>query len=81
MLFFSSLTDNMRQVNTTLSLAEYFFKPSVIETDEVFDGLLRGMTTQTSQKMDINIISDVSTVLTLSIHSSRKLHIIQQYFN
>ncbi|XP_076162998.1 salivary peroxidase/catechol oxidase isoform X2 [Ptiloglossa arizonensis] len=57
------LTDNMRQVNTTLSLAEYFFKPSVIETDEVFDGLLRGMTTQTSQKMDINIISDVTSKL------------------
>lgn len=33
----------------------------MIESDEVFDGLLRGMATQTSQKMDISVIKDVST--------------------
>ncbi|XP_076294511.1 peroxidase isoform X2 [Lasioglossum baleicum] len=58
-----SLTDNTRRVNSTLSLVEYFYKPSVIETDEVFDGFLRGMVTQTSQKMDMNIISDVTSRL------------------
>ncbi|XP_043257427.1 peroxidase-like isoform X1 [Colletes gigas] len=57
------LTDDTRQVNTTLSLTESFSNPSVIESDEVFDGLLRGMATQTSQKMDINIISDVTSKL------------------
>ncbi|XP_031834130.1 salivary peroxidase/catechol oxidase isoform X3 [Nomia melanderi] len=56
-----SLTDNTRRVNHTLSLVEYFYKPSIIESDEVFDGLLRGMVTQTSQKMDMNIISDVTS--------------------
>lgn len=58
-----SLTDNTRQVNSTLSLVEYFYKPSVIESDQVFDGFLRGMVTQTSQKMDMNIISDVTSRL------------------
>lgn len=47
-------------MNSTLSLAQYFFKPSVIESDEIFDGLLRGMATQTSQKMDTSIVADVS---------------------
>lgn len=55
-----SLTDNKRLNNKTVTLAEYFFKPTIIESDEVFDGLLRGMATQTSQKMDINIVEDVS---------------------
>lgn len=58
-----SLTDNTRRINSTLSLVEYFYKPSVIETDQVFDGFLRGMVTQTSQKMDMNIISDVTSRL------------------
>ncbi|XP_076644739.1 peroxidase isoform X2 [Halictus rubicundus] len=58
-----SLTDNTRRVNSTLALVEYFYKPSVIETDQVFDGFLRGMVTQTSQKMDMNIISDVTSKL------------------
>lgn len=54
------MTDNARHINRTLPLAEYFFKPNIIELDEVFDGLLRGMATQTSQKMDISVVSDVS---------------------
>ncbi|XP_029047333.1 peroxidase-like isoform X2 [Osmia bicornis bicornis] len=58
-----SLTDNSRLVNQTLSLAEYFFKPSVIESDEVFDGLIRGMATQSSQKMDISVIEDITSKL------------------
>ncbi|XP_012141528.2 salivary peroxidase/catechol oxidase isoform X2 [Megachile rotundata] len=57
------LTDNARMVNQTLSLAEYFFKPSVIESDEVFDGLLRGMATQTSQKMDVSVIAEITSKL------------------
>nr|XP_033333242.1 peroxidase-like isoform X3 [Megalopta genalis] len=58
-----SLTDNARRTNRTLSLAEYFYKPNVIESDEVFDGFLRGMVTQSSQKMDMNIIPDVTSKL------------------
>lgn len=41
-------------------MAEYFYKPNIIESHEIFDGLLRGMATQTSQKMDISMIEDVS---------------------
>ncbi|XP_017790614.1 PREDICTED: peroxidase-like isoform X1 [Habropoda laboriosa] len=58
-----SLTDNTRQINETLSLVGYYFKPSIIESDDVFDGLLRGMATQTCQKMDISIIADVTSKL------------------
>ena len=60
---FCSLTDDKRQINKTVSLSEYFFKPILIESDEVFDGLLRGMATQTSQKMDVSIIEDVTSKL------------------
>lgn len=58
----SSLPDNSRQQNRTLNLAEHFFNPRVIESEEVFDGLLRGLATQTSQRMDISLIPDVSAV-------------------
>jgi len=54
------LPDNFRQQNKTLQLVEHFFNPRVIESEEVFDGLLRGFATQTSQKMDISLIPDVS---------------------
>ncbi|TGZ52073.1 Peroxidase [Temnothorax longispinosus] len=37
-----SLPDNLRQQNKTIQLAEHFFNPRVIESEEVFDGLLRG---------------------------------------
>lgn len=62
-VFCYSLTDDKRQMNKTVSLSEYFFKPIIIESDEVFDGLLRGMATQTSQKMDVSIIEDVTSKL------------------
>ena len=57
------MPDNFRQQNKTLQLAEHFFNPRIIESEEVFDGLLRGLATQTSQKMDISLISDVSIVI------------------
>jgi len=56
------LPDNSRQQNRTLQLAEYFFNPRIIESEEIFDGLLRGLATQTSQKMDISLIPDVSAI-------------------
>lgn len=61
-----SLPDNFRQQNKTLQLVEHFFNPRVIESEEVFDGLLRGFATQTSQKMDISLIPDVSMTLNFS---------------
>ncbi|KAK9306667.1 hypothetical protein QLX08_002745 [Tetragonisca angustula] len=71
-----SLTDNKRQNNKTVTLAEYFFKPTIIESDEVFDGLLRGMATQTSQKMDINIVEDITSKLFASNEESLGLDAI-----
>ncbi|XP_018392669.1 PREDICTED: peroxidase-like isoform X2 [Cyphomyrmex costatus] len=58
-----SLPDNFRQQNKTLQLVEHFFNPRIIESEEVLDGLLRGLATQTSQKMDINLISDMTSKL------------------
>ncbi|XP_012227185.1 peroxidase isoform X3 [Linepithema humile] len=58
-----SLPDNSRQQNRTLQLAEHFFNPRVIESEEVFDGLVRGLATQTSQKMDISLVSDMTSKL------------------
>ncbi|XP_011256334.1 peroxidase isoform X2 [Camponotus floridanus] len=58
-----SLPDNSHQQNKTLNLAEHFFNPRVIESEEVFDGLLRGLATQTSQRMDISLISDMTSKL------------------
>lgn len=71
-----SLTDNTRRINSTLSLVEYFYKPSIIESDQVFDGFLRGMVTQTSQKMDMNIISDVTNKLYAEGQDSLGLDVI-----
>jgi len=59
------MPNNSRQQNRTLQLAEHFFNPRVIESEEVFDGLVRGLATQTSQKMDISLVPDVSTVFCL----------------
>ncbi|KAG7204449.1 hypothetical protein KM043_004884 [Ampulex compressa] len=58
-----SMMDSTRRLTSTLQLAEHFFKPNVIETNEVFDGLLRGLATQTSQKMDVSLTSDITNRL------------------
>ena len=54
------MPDETRSVNQTLRLKDNFYKPHTIESDDVFDGIVRGLTTQSSQKMDINVVSDVS---------------------
>ena len=54
------MTDNDRQVNGTLKLSEHFYKPRIIESEDVFDGLVRGLASQTVQKMDLHLVSDVS---------------------
>ncbi|XP_011136255.1 peroxidase isoform X3 [Harpegnathos saltator] len=58
-----SLPDNSRQRNKTLQLTEHFFNPRVIESEQVLDGLLRGLATQTSQKMDMSLIPDMTSKL------------------
>ncbi|XP_043667765.1 peroxidase-like isoform X2 [Vespula pensylvanica] len=46
-----------------LELSEYFFNPRVIESDAIFDGLLHGLSTQTSQKMDVSLIPEITSKL------------------
>lgn len=58
---FYSVPDESGRVNRTLQLSDYFFKPRIIESEGTFDGLLRGLATQTIQKLDTNFVSDVST--------------------
>lgn len=48
-----------------LELSQYFFNPRVIESDAIFDGLLRGLSTQNSQKMDVSLIPEVSIYFVL----------------
>ncbi|XP_015600667.1 peroxidase isoform X3 [Cephus cinctus] len=55
-----SMPDETRQFNNSLQLSDYFYNPRIIESDDVFDGLLRGLATQTCQKMDTNLISDIT---------------------
>nr|ARK19845.1 peroxidase-like protein [Ampulex compressa] len=63
----SLLQQNIRVVNEkreaqeTLRLAENFFKPRVVESKDVLDGLLRGLATQMSQKMDLGIVADLTS--------------------
>ncbi|XP_047347771.1 peroxidase-like isoform X2 [Vespa velutina] len=56
------MPNNAHQIKP-LELSEYFFNPRVIESDAIFDGLLRGLSTQTSQKMDISFIPEITSKL------------------
>lgn len=77
----SSLPDNSHQQNKTLNLAEHFFNPRVIESEEVFDGLLRGLATQTSQRMDISLISDVSQTFFFFFYINADNNMIKKNFS
>ncbi|XP_058794605.1 peroxidase-like isoform X2 [Phymastichus coffea] len=55
-----SVTDNDRLINDSLRLSDYFYKPRTIEKSGLFDGLIRGLATQTAQKMDIHLVSDIT---------------------
>ncbi|XP_066590140.1 peroxidase-like isoform X2 [Prorops nasuta] len=57
------IVDSKNQQAETLQLSDAFFKPSVIEVNNNFDGLLRGLVTQTSQKMDANLATDLTSKL------------------
>ncbi|XP_063974115.1 peroxidase-like isoform X2 [Diachasmimorpha longicaudata] len=58
-----SITDDQRRNNGSLKLSEHFYKPRVIENEGTFDGLLRGLTSQTCGKMDMNFVADVTQSL------------------
>ncbi|XP_033217357.1 peroxidase-like isoform X2 [Belonocnema kinseyi] len=54
------MLDETGTVNQTLRLKDNFYKPQTIESEDFFDGIIRGLTTQSSQKMDINVVSDMT---------------------
>lgn len=43
-----------------MKLSDHFYKPKVIESGNVFDGLIRGLATQSTRKMDLHVVDDVS---------------------
>ncbi|XP_043269113.1 peroxidase-like isoform X2 [Venturia canescens] len=55
-----SLPDDARQMNSSLQLSDYFYKPRIIENDGIFDGLVRSLATQLANKMDINLVPDIT---------------------
>ena len=61
-LFNYSITDNDRKINESIRLSDFFYKPYAIEADGMFDGLVRGLATQTVQKMDLHLVSDVRCI-------------------
>lgn len=54
------MPDEARKVNESMQLSDNFYNPRFIESEDVFNGLIRGLATQTVQKMDANLVSDVS---------------------
>ncbi|XP_048512469.1 peroxidase-like isoform X2 [Athalia rosae] len=52
--------DEERRVIGTLHLHEYFGKSKIIESHDVLDSLVRGLTTQNAQKMDANVTPDMT---------------------
>lgn len=57
------MPDKSRRFVKSLQLSDYFFNPRIIESNDIFDGLLRGLGTQTSQKMDLSLIPEMTSKL------------------
>nr|XP_018900796.1 PREDICTED: peroxidase-like isoform X2 [Bemisia tabaci] len=60
MNFLDSMTEGVvglysedRITNATFALKSHFYKPAVVQQDDNFDHLIRGLATQSSQKMDL----------------------------
>lgn len=57
-----------RHVNQVLQLREHFNDPLVVERPGYLDGLIRGLATQSSQKLDLAFAKDVSEFRYLVFH-------------
>lgn len=62
-MFFNRLYDENRDINVTLGLRDHFNRPHVIQKVGLLDGLIRGLATQSSQKMDTDYARVVSIFL------------------
>nr|UCR61005.1 peroxidase [Aphelinus asychis] len=58
-----SMTDDDRKINDSRRLSDYFYKPRSIESNNVLDGLIRGLATRTAQKMDLHQVVDITNEL------------------
>ncbi|XP_018334642.1 peroxidase-like, partial [Agrilus planipennis] len=52
-----------RSSNTSISLSNFFNKPTSLEKPGFLDALIRGLATQASQKLDLNVVDEVTTLL------------------
>ncbi|KAK7872169.1 hypothetical protein R5R35_001733 [Gryllus longicercus] len=57
------LINEDREVNHTLRLNQHFNRPRVLEEPGHFDGLVRGLATQNSQKSDMTFTEDITSLL------------------
>lgn len=54
--------DENQGFNKSIHLCDNYYKPEIIEKDNTFDGIIKSLTTETSQMMDVNMIPDVSFI-------------------
>ncbi|XP_058794552.1 peroxidase-like [Phymastichus coffea] len=58
-----SLVTKNNSIFQTLRLSDYYFRPSIVETDFNFESLLRGLVLQRAQKADSNFHPEISEYL------------------
>ncbi|XP_051159599.1 peroxidase-like isoform X2 [Leptopilina boulardi] len=54
------IMDENQGFNKSIHLCDNYYKPEIIEKDNTFDGIIKSLTTETSQMMDVNMIPDVT---------------------
>lgn len=54
-----------RKTNNSLSLQKYFNNPHIVQQPGIMDALIRGLATQSSQKIDRHYAEDVSSLKSL----------------
>lgn len=57
------LYDENRVANESIFMRDYFNNPGLLRQNGVLDALSRGLTTQSSQRLDIFFADDVSVTL------------------
>lgn len=54
------IIDDSQGTNKSLRLCDNYYKPEIIESGNTFDGIIKSLTNENSQTMDVNMIPDVS---------------------
>lgn len=57
------IIDDSQGTNKSLRLCDNYYKPEIIESGNTFDGIIKSLTNENSQTMDVNMIPDVITNL------------------